>query len=414
MTAANGRPAPRDGPGPKTAGLLAARVAGLSTDEPFRVPPPEHGRRVVHLTSGGPAAEALPVDDLAAAFDDVLRRDAGRAGLAYCDSAGLPRLRAVLAAREGVPVERVVVTNGALHGLALVFGAVLDPGDVVLVEDPVFSDTPRIVEHAGGVPVGVPVDRDGLDVDAAARAVLAERAAGRRVKAVYVVPDHQNPSGTVLSAARRERLVALAERHDLLVVSDNPYRPFGFGADPVPDLPVHERVVRVGTFSKTLGPGLRLGHVVAPSWLAPHLVNLRRRVDFHSHTTTQHVVADLLERDGWFDATTTAAREVYRRRAAALADPLRASTGGLLEFADPVGGFFVWARVVDPGVTPAALVRAAGEAGVVLPDGSPFAVSAASAAHGFVRIAYSQAAVEDLARVGPALADAAARAASGH
>lgn len=403
--------------GPRGAprGLVAARVASLSTDEPFRVPPPEPGRHVVHLTSGGPAVEALPVDDLAAAFDDVLRRDGGRAGLAYCDSAGLPRLRAVLAGREGVPVERVVVTNGALHGLALVFGAVLDPGDVVLVEDPVFSDTPRIVEHAGGVPVGVPVDRDGLDVDAAERAVLAERAAGRRVKAVYVVPDHQNPSGAVLGAARRQRLVALAERYDLLVVSDNPYRLHGFAADAVPDLPAGERVVRVGTFSKTFGPGLRLGHVVAPAWLAPHLVNLRRRVDFHSHTTTQHVVADLLERDGWFDAMTAAARDVYRRRAQTLVASLRAHTAGLLEFADPVGGFFVWARVTDPLVTPTALVRAAGEAGVVLPDGSPFAVSAASAAHGFVRLAYSQAALGDLAAVGPVLAAAATRvAAVGH
>jgi 2-aminoadipate transaminase len=392
----------------RPAGLVARRVAALSTDEPFRVPPPEPGRRVVHLTSGGPAAEALPVDDLAAGFDAALRRDAGRAGLAYSDSPGLPRLRDVLAVREGVPASRVVVTNGALHGISLAFAAVLDPGDVVLVEDPVFSDTVRIVENAGGVAVGVPVDADGLDVDAVERVVLADRTAGRRVKCVYTVPDYQNPSGAVLSAARRERLVALAERYDLLVVSDNPYRLHGFDAVPVPDLPDSDRVLRVSTFSKTLGPGLRLGHVVAPGWLAPHLVNLRRRVDFHSHTLTQHVVADLLERDGWFDAMAAGAREVYRRRARTLVRSLREHTADVLEFTDPVGGFFVWARVVAPGVSARALAAAAGQAGFVLPDGSPFAVSGDSPAHGFVRLAYSQAAIDDLAASGPALAAAAA------
>ena len=396
-----------------TAGLVSARVAALSTDEPFRVPPPEPGRRVVHLTSGGPAAEALPVDDLAAAFDAALRRDGGRMSLAYSDSAGLPGLREVLAAREGVPVEQVLVTNGALHGLSLVFGAVLDPGDVVLVEDPVFSDTPRIVEHAGGVVAGVPVDADGLDVEAVERVLLAERAAGRRVRCVYTVPDHQNPSGATLSTQRRVRLVELAERHGLLVVSDNPYRLHGFGAPLVPDLPDGDHVVRVSTFSKTLGPGLRLGHVVAPAWLAPHLVNLRRRVDFHSHTLTQVVVTDLLGRDGWYDDLAVRARAVYRHRAATLVGSLREHTAGLLDFADPVGGFFVWARVVDPLLTPRALVATAGEAGFVLPDGAPFAVSATSAAHGFVRIAYSQAAVDGLAATGPALAAAAAVVRSG-
>lgn len=393
--------------------LLARHVAALSTAEPFRVPPPEPGRRVVHLTSGGPAVEALPVADLAAAFEDVLRRDAGAAGLAYSDSAGLPRLREVVAAREGVPARRVVVTNGALHGLALVLAAVVGPGDVVVVEDPVFPDTTRIVENAGGTVVGVPVDRDGLDVDAVERVVEAQRAAGRRVKAVYVVPDFQNPSGAVLSADRRERLVALAERHDLLVVGDNPYRVHGFGAAEVPDLPVgSDRVVRVATFSKTFGPGLRVGHVVAPDWLAPHLVNLRRRVDFHTGTLAQHVLADLLERDGWYDRLLDDARAVYARRAGTLVRSLREHTDGLLEFADPAGGFFVWARVIAPGVGARALAAAAADEGFVLPDGSAFAVAPGSAAHGFVRIAYSQATTDGLAATGPALASAAARVAA--
>jgi 2-aminoadipate transaminase len=306
-----------------------------------------------------------------------------------------------------VGVGRVLVTNGALHGLTLALGAVVDPGDVVVVDDPVFPDTARIVENAGGTVVGVAVDDEGLDVDAVERVVVAQRAAGRRVKAVYTVPDYQNPSGHVLSTARREQLVRLADEHDLLVVSDNPYRLHGLDDRVLPDFPDSDRVVRVSTFSKTLGPGLRLGWVVAPAWLAPHLVNVRRRVDFHSTTLTQAVVADLLGRDGWFDGLVSGARAIYRHRAATLVGSLRAHAGHVLEFTDPVGGFFVWARVVAPGVGARALSQALGEQGFVVPDGSPFAVSAGSAAHGYLRIAYSQAAVDDLAAAGPAVAEAA-------
>jgi len=245
-------------------------VAALSTNAPFAVPRDTPGRRVIHLTSGSPAAEALPLTDLADAHDAVLRD--GRlavSALQYSDSPGLPRLREEIARREGVAVQRVVVTNGALHGVQLALHAVVEPGDLVVLDDPVFPDTPRIVESAGGVPVTLPVDHDGLDV-AALEGLLH---GGTRIKAVYTVPDFHNPSGHTLSAVRRERLVALTARYGFLLVSDNPYRVHRLTGADVPDFTDDgDNVVRVGTFSKTFGPGLRLGWVVgraAPREPAP-------------------------------------------------------------------------------------------------------------------------------------------------
>lgn len=132
-------------------------------------------------------------------------------------------------------------------------------------------------------------------------------------------------------------------------------------------------------------------------------MNLRRRVDFHSGTLIQHVVADLLERPGWFDDLVATAREVYRHRAAVLVGSLRAHVPDLLEFAEPDGGFFVWARVRDARVDAAALTAAAADAGLVFAPGSAFAPTPVSAAHGFVRLAYSQADVADLADAGAIL-----------
>ena len=332
--------------------LLARSVSALSTAAPFAVPEPRPGATVTHLLSGGPAAEALPLGDLADAHSAVLAGARGVAALQYSDSLGLALLRSTLAEREGVSPDRIVITNGALHGVWLALGAVLDRGDVVVVDDPVFPDTPRIIEAAGGIVHPVPVDREGIDI-AAIEALIAD---GVRLKAVYTVADFHNPSGHTLTVTRRERLVELAQRHGFLVVSDNPYRQHRLLGTEVADFTASsDHVVRINTFSKTLGPGLRLGWIVAPSWLAPHLVNVRRRVDFHSSTLTQHVVAELLRRPGWFEQLGRSAREIYGRRAQALTSSLRSHVPELLRFDEPEGGFFVWAEVTDPVITADAL-----------------------------------------------------------
>lgn len=385
--------------------LLAPAVRALSGHAPFAVPENRPGRPEIQLTSGTPAPEALPLAELAEAFARITTDTTrGIAALQYSASAGLPRLRELLAERERVAMDRVIITNGALHGVQLALHAVLAPGDVVVVDDPVFPDTQRIIESAGAHALPVTVDEQGLDVDRL-ETLLAQ---GLSLKAVYTVPDFHNPSGYTLSARRRRRLLELAERHTFLVVSDNPYRQQRFAGTEVPDFDDDgDHLVRVSTFSKTLGPGLRLGWLVAPRWLAPHLVNLRRRVDFHSNTLVQQVAIDLLEHPGWFDGLIAAGSEIYRGRATLLQRSLQQATADLLAFAEPEGGFFVWARVIDERIETGRLTTAAARAGLHFAPGSAFAPAADSRAHAFVRLAYSTADPADLARAGQLLAEVA-------
>ncbi|MGW3030107.1 aminotransferase-like domain-containing protein [Streptomyces sp. NPDC001178] len=378
-------------PAPGT--LISSRISALSLSSPYAVPARKPGPDFVNLVSGAPAVEALPLDAIREVTNDLLAGpDTGGPALAYGPNAGDPVLRSLIAAREGVDPSRVLITNGGLHGTALALHAVAEPGDVIVVDDPVFPDTIRIVENTGADIHPVPVGPHGLDVD-----VLAERLrGGLRPKALYTVPDFHNPAGGLLPYEKRRQLVELAERYGFFVLSDNPYRPFAPDGRSEPDFPLDsDRVVVVQTFAKTLGPGLRLGWLIAPEWLAPHVINLRRRYDFQSSTLSQAIARTLLAREGWFDRLLARGRDIYRERAELTVRSLR-EAGDRLEFDDPAGGFFVWAKV--NGGRPAAelLAERAREAGVVYSVGTFYDPLQQGRYADHVRIAYSAARHEHL------------------
>ncbi|OXR40880.1 2-aminoadipate transaminase [Nocardia cerradoensis] len=309
----------------------------------------------IRLLGGVPADEALPAQRLREAFDSALGEGSSSvAALQYSTATGIEQLRDRLARHEDTVPDRVLITNGALHGLSLLFNAVLDPGDTVVVESPTFPLALRLLGHYGAHVVPVQVTTGGLDLNG-----LEERLrAGLRPKLLYLIPDFQNPTGSALPAVDRLRVVALAEQYGFLVVSDNPYRELRFAGEAVADLSLDsDAVVRVNTFSKTLGPGLRLGWLAAPRWLLPVLTRLRSNTDQHSALVTQTAVAALLARPGEFDAIVAAARAIYRERATALTGALRETLAGAIEFAEPEGGIFLWARATDPDID-LALVQA--------------------------------------------------------
>ncbi|MGW4368888.1 aminotransferase-like domain-containing protein [Nocardia takedensis] len=335
-----------------TADLLSLLAARESPPSGFGAAP-NLPADAIRLLGGVPANEALPVDHLERAFRETLSDPAEAiAALHYSVPVGIEPLRTWVAAHEGVTPNRVLITNGALHGLSLLFATLLDPGDVVALESPTFPLTPRLLGHYGARAVPVPITRDGLDLDSLERRLRE----GLRIKALYLIPDFQNPAGTTLSASDRERAVRLGQRHGFVVVSDNPYRDLRFAGTPVEDLDLdNEVVVRVNTFSKTLGPGLRLGWLVAPERLVPALTRLRANTDQHSALLTQTAIARLLRTPGTFDAILSRAREIYRERAAVLTDELRATLPDTVDFDTPEGGIFLWARATDPDIDLAAV-----------------------------------------------------------
>jgi len=170
--------------------LLADRVAALSRAAPYAVPVEGFDSRVIRLVSGAPAAEVLPLDDYAHVAASLLTDPvAGPSALGYGPHAGLPALREWIARREGVEADRVLITNGGLHGVSLAFAALLESGDSVGVDDPVFPDTIRIIEQHAARVLAIPVGPRGLDVDALAWRLRS----GQRIKALYTVPDFTIP-----------------------------------------------------------------------------------------------------------------------------------------------------------------------------------------------------------------------------
>lgn len=361
----------------------------------------------IELLSGIPDPTLLPVDALAAAFTAELARP-GAPGLQYGRTEGVPTLREWIAAREGVPVGRVLITNGGFHGLSLAISLVLERGVTVAVDDPVFPLFLRGLELADARPLPIRVGRDGLDLDD----LEAKLAAGARPAALYTVPDFHNPSQGVLPLAARRRLVELAERYDFVVINDNPYREIVFDGQPVSvaDFNNSDRVINVNTFTKTLGPGLRLGWVILPERLVAGAVKLRSRQDSHSSQIVQHAIARFLTSDAdAFDAVLRAARPVYAQRARALVDALHREAPGEFELREPAGGFFLWARLTDDALDDARLAADASAEGVEYQRGAFFEVAKNTGADRFLRLGFSLSGEEELREAARRLARAIAR-----
>lgn len=346
--------------------LVAARAAGLRSSAIRDLLALTASPGVLSLAGGLPASETLPADDVAAATAAVLAADP--AALQYGQTEGEAVLRSWIAAREldGVDAGTVLVTHGSQQALHLLVHALVEPDDVVVVERPSYLGMLQALATSGAQVVDVAGDADGIDVDELA-ALLA---AGLRPKLCYVAPTFQNPSGSVLPDDRRAVLGELAARYGFVVVDDDPYRELGFGPVPtrlrafVPD----DLAVTLGSFSKTLSPGLRVGWVHAPAWLVPVLTRLKQAADLHTGTLGQRVVAELVSRPGWLEDAVARRRTLYRRRATDAVVALRAHLPEVV-VPEPRGGMFVW---VDLGVDTDRLLAAGLDHGVAFVPGSAF------------------------------------------
>ncbi len=328
---------------------------------------------VISLAGGLPGTDLLPRERIAAALATAV---ADPASVQYGETSGLRRLREVVAQHESarlgrtVAADGVVVTSGSQQALDLVARAVLDPGDPVVVEDPVYVGALQVFQAAGAALHPVPVDAGGMAVD-----VLAARlAAGLRPRLVHTVSSFHNPRGATLSAARRTELAALADRYGFLVIEDDPYGLLAFdGVPPVPVAAHGERVVRLGSASKVLAPALRVGWLTGPAELLAGVELLKQSTDLCASTLTQRVAAELLSDEEWFAAHLERLRTALRERAGALTDAVRETFGGAVECSTPTGGMFCWLEFVD-GTRPAELLPRALEHGVGYVPGSAFAV----------------------------------------
>ena len=329
---------------------------------------------VISLAGGLPAPEAFPTEAISTAISRILATDPG--ALQYSSTEGYAPLRTWIAERHEADPDHVLVTHGAQQALDLIARVVVEPGEtVVAVADPAYVGALQALRLAGAVLHAVPSDDDGLDVE-----VLTDRMArGQRVDVVYVGPDFHNPSGATMSVARRRALAELADRAGLLVVEDDPYGELRWAGDHRPRVAAStDRVVQLGTVSKLLCPGLRVGWAVAPPELRAAMVLAKQAVDLHTSTLAQRAVHAVLTEDGFLPDHLGRLRPLYRERAAALDAALRTELGDLARWAPVQGGMFLWLELTGAAahVDSQALLDTAIDEGVAFVPGRAFAVVA--------------------------------------
>lgn len=332
---------------------------------------------MLSLAGGLPAPESFPVGRMREAVDRVLGSSAGLASpLQYGPTEGVGPLRDWVAAQAGAAQENVVVTTGSQQALDLLAHALCDPGDTVVVEHPAYLGAIQAFEAAGAVLEPVASDAHGLCVDQ----LEARLAAGLRPKACYVAPNFQNPTGATLALDRRRALAGLADRYGFLVVEDDPYRELRFRGEHLPQVrSFGANVVSLGSTSKVLAPGLRVGWLVAPAWLVPAVARLKQGRDLHTSSLSQWLAHDVLTDDAFLAAHRPVLASLYASRCDALCAALVARFGGGVSFDAPEGGMFVWARLA--GVDTTALLPVAAAGGVAFVPGSAFHLDGGGAEH---------------------------------
>jgi 2-aminoadipate transaminase len=331
---------------------------------------------IVRMAMGSPAPEAIP----SAVFGALLGELAadGASAFDYGPTEGDRALRGALldflaAQWDPLDPDELLITSGAMQGLDLVCKLFVDPGDLVAVESPTYTNGAATITGYGGRLVEIPGDADGMDVDALEWAAQEDGPP----KVVYTIPTFQNPAGTTLTRERRERLVELAEQWGAIILEDDPYGLLRFEGGDLPTLrrlgEGRARVIGVRTFSKILAPGLRVGWVEAAPDIVARMIDARQAMDTCTAPPMQRLVARFLA-GGHADAHLAALRGEYRRRKIGLQDALRDELRGLdARWTDPHGGFFLWLEL-PASVDTEALFPVALEEGVAFIPGRAFSV----------------------------------------
>ena len=319
---------------------------------------------VISLAGGLPDTSTFGAQRLAAITAGMAATHAARA-LQYGPTEGIAAVKDCIAqvmAAEGMAVDPqdVLVTTGGQQVIDLVCKTLVDPGDVIVAEAPTYPGAvPAFSAYQADV-VQIALDADGMRVDELEATLDRLEAEGRRPKFIYTVPTFQNPAGVTMSLPRRRRLVQIARERELLVLEDNPYGLLRYEGDPLPTLLALDGgrfVIYLGTFSKILAPGLRLGWAVAPAPVLEKLNLGKQAADLCSSTFTQYLVAAYFEHARWQDYVGSL-RQLYRRRRDAMLDALEEHFPPQASWTRPQGGLFVWATLPEYLDTTDLLARA--------------------------------------------------------
>jgi 2-aminoadipate transaminase len=303
----------------------------------------------------------------------------------------------------------LIVTSGSQQGIDLAARVLVSPGDVVLVELPTFTGGIAAFRNVQADVVGVRQEDDGIDPDDLERVWQRERGAGKTVKLLYLIPNFQNPTGVLMSLAKRRHVLEWADRRDVLIIEDDPYGSLYFedAVSPSETSPMRAddpagRVLYLSTFSKTLAPGLRVGWMVAPASLIERFDTAKQGADLTSGILDQRLVYEAIRR-GVVERLAPRLRALYQEKCAAMESGIRHELGNALTWPEPKGGFFLWATLPE-GYSDVTLLERCLAHGLIFVIGSAFYVDGTG--HERIRLSFSAPTVERIHEGARRLADA--------
>ena len=346
------------------AGLFSQRTRGMTSSAMRDLMAITERPDVISLAGGQPDTTSFPAELLAQLMSGVAAEASAKA-LQYSPTEGLWSVREAIVevmAAEGTEVDAtdVLVTTGGQQVIDLVCKTLIDPGDVIVAEAPTYPGAvPTFSAYEADV-VQVGMDGDGMLIDELEATLDRLEAERRRPKFIYTVPTFQNPGGVTMSLPRRRRLVQVAAERELLVLEDNPYGLLRYEGDPLPTLYALDRgefVIYLGTFSKILSPGIRIGWTTAPAPVLEKMNLGKQGADLCSSAFSQMFIASYFEHDRWQDYLQSL-RDLYRRRRDTMLDALAEHFPREASWTRPQGGLFIWATLPDYIDTTDLLARA--------------------------------------------------------
>ena len=368
------------------------------------------GRVKFDFTGGNNDPDRLPLDGLIEAANSVLRRE-GRTLATYGLNSGpqgyrplreflVNKLKADAGMRCGV--DDILITSGSLQALDLVNHALLERGDTVVIEEDCYQGTINRYTRLGVTPIGIPLDGDGMRMDALSNALDDLKRKGIRPKFIYTIPTVQNPTGTILPLERRHEMLRLAAAHAVPIFEDDCYCDLIWSGQRPPALhALSERgdVIHIGSFSKSIAPALRVGFIVAPWQVLSRMLALK--TDGGSGAIEQMILAEFCT-SSFFKHVPTL-RQGLRGKLETLMESLKQSFGGAAQFDDPKGGIFLWIKLPD-GVDAAKLYQPALAAGIAINPGPEWSVNKAHA-RSRLRLCFANLSHEEIHQGVVALAD---------
>ncbi|QXZ09004.1 PLP-dependent aminotransferase family protein [Comamonas sp. Y33R10-2] len=386
-----------------TTWTLAARTAKMNSSAIREILKLTDRPGIISMAGGLPSPKAFPLDVFTQACQTVMQRD-GAAALQYSTTEGFAPLRQAIAdfLPWNVDPEQILITTGSQQALDLIGKVFLDKGSRVLVEKPTYLGALQAFAPTEPVAEGVDSDDEGM--------VIADFAAkvgsgADKARMAYVLPNFQNPTGRTMSDARRQALVEKAKELNIPLVEDNPYGDLWYEQEPPLPLAARnpEGVIYMGSFSKVLAPGLRIGFIVAPKSVYGKLTQAKQAADLHTPSFNQRVVAEVIK-DGFLDRHVPTIRAMYKVQRDVMLMALEREMAGLgVTWTRPVGGMFLW-LTLPAGMDAQALLAKAVERNMAFVPGAPF--YAGDAQTNTLRLSYVTVSTEQINQGVAALADA--------